>query len=102
MSNESTVMTDDVAVKALEAEKTRWTRFRDMRVTADADTKRLTGEQTAALAEAKENFGSDKLDDIRQIVVDGRKKNETNITAFRETMDGIEAKLAQITEAPSA
>lgn len=91
-------MKDSKNIARIEALRGEFEKLRNMKIRVEADIDRAAADIEKHKAAAREEIGTDVLDDIRGIIRDREEKNADDIGAFEELMAGIRNGVAQLAD----
>lgn len=102
MTNAVRAMTDEEALRELGELNRQRDELEKTRIRAEAEASHKEQEERAALAEAREKFGTDDLDALRAIVQERRRTNTEKVLDFKAHLEEVTAALAAAQAAPAA
>ena len=92
-------MKDSKNLARIESIRTEFDKLRALRIRAEADIERSTSDLERLKAQAREELGTDNLDEIREVIRKRDEKNNEEIEGFMSLMAEIRNGISEI-EAP--
>ncbi len=68
------------------------------RIQAQTNLQNAQAQLDALKSKAKQEYGTDDLEELKKILAEMKRKNEEDRAAYQESLDQIETELAQIEE----
>jgi hypothetical protein len=91
-------MKDSKNIARIEALRGEFEKLRNTKIRIEADIDRAAADIEKHKATAREEIGTDVLDEIRAIILEREEKNTDDIEAFEALMAGIRNGVAQLAE----
>ncbi len=86
------------APQTIEALTERYTQLNTQRIQAETNLRTAQNELAKLKARAKQEYGTDDLEELEQKLADMKRSNEEARAAYQATLDEIESQLGKIDE----